>query len=72
VKNIKDTGFVWVVVLAYSNGLIDKIVEISNIETSKLEELGRNGHQYALSHFTSEVSIPKVVDILEQFDSVDE
>jgi glycosyltransferase involved in cell wall biosynthesis len=62
---IKNAGCGWVVPPDNMNLLAEKIKEIVGVPKEMLEEMGFSGREYALNNFTTESSLPKVIQIIE-------
>ena len=64
-KVIEDAGCGWVVPPENSELLVEKLLDIANTPLVLLVEIGQAGRDYALDHFTTEKSLPILIDILE-------
>jgi len=61
---IGKTGCGWVVPPDSPEQLARKIEEVSKISNVRLAKMGQSGREYALQNFSSEICLPKVIDII--------
>ncbi len=64
---INDAGCGWVVSPDNVNQLAEKIKELSTTPLNVLEKMGLLGRAYALNNFTTEVSLPKIIEIINKY-----
>ncbi|NSW52324.1 MAG: glycosyltransferase family 4 protein [Anaerolineae bacterium] len=56
----------WVIPPVNEPIFLESISKIRSLPKSQLAELGKNGRNYALKHFTSDVCVPQVINIIEE------
>lgn len=56
----------WLIPPDDPTALADKLAQIKTLSEVELQQRGESGRSYALAHFTSQVCLPKIIEILEK------
>jgi len=46
--------------------LVEQVKKMTSMDRSERQRMGKNGREYVLEHFSKEICLPKVIQILEE------